>query len=204
MVWTIVITAVITLSLIIAFWEHGVRGKKLARLFRRYVYAHNGKVRPGNPLAFPQMTFRRGGLTYRVTAMANAGATAIDRGPFSTVAVDLHGDTGRRIRLTRRSGVISAVVDRLAEAAALGGAAATNNDAFDQAFRTHGQNDDFLQNLLSQEVKSTLVNAPLDNLEIDVDRTQIRVHCSGILATPAELQALISCAAALADRFLPE
>lgn len=199
MEWWLIIVGLIAAALVYGYRDHMRHSRRLSRIFAALAARHGGTVTRGSVLVLPQLRFAHDGRPVLVTAMASAGASAKERGPFTFAQVELPADTGAELRVERDPDI----GERLIDAVMPGQPPTSGHEAFDRAFRIKGKDPAFAARLLDARVRYELLGAQLPRLAVRVVGRRITVDMHGIATAQAEIEELIKIAALLAERCAP-
>ena len=105
---------------------------------------------------------RANGRRYAVHAMPSGGANA-KPGPFTSVRLTLPSDSGCQAGIRRTPKLVRGVVAALAP----DWQATTGDDAFDQAFRLEGRDQESLAELLDAPLRARLLQTQLPEFNLN-------------------------------------
>ncbi len=196
MEWWLIIAGLIAAALAFGYWDHTRQSRCLGGILAALAHKHSGQVQRGGLLVLPQLRFERDDQRFLVSAMANAGATAKERAPFTFVEVELPIDTGAKLRVERGPDI----GERLVDAVTPGKPPTSGHEAFDRAFRIKGKDPSLALRLLDARARHELLGADLPRLTCRVDGHRISVDMDGYATTQTEIEALIRIATLLAER----
>jgi len=184
-----------SLVLPLAFYFYQQDNRNLTAVMKPLAVRYGGTLRAGSPMSYPQLAFETNGRRCAVHAMPSGGANA-KPGPFTSVRLTLSSDSGLQAGIRRTPKRVRGVVAALAP----DWQATTGDEAFDQAFRLEGRDQESLAELLDAPFRARLLETQLPELNLEFRGGEIVVFVSELAKTTADLEEMIELAGELADR----
>lgn len=200
MTLSLTLGVIIAAALVHGYCEHTRESRQLDGVFKGFARVHGGRVTRRKFFALPKFRFEWSGRNAWIGAMANAGATAPDQGPFTYLDLELPRDTGRHLRIERTDSSVLGYANRIADMVVAAHSPATGDERFDRAFRITGQDHAFATRLLDADIREKLLASPVPQLDLQVAGPTVSIHREGIASSQTELEEMVAVAALVAER----
>ena len=200
MTLSLTIGVIIAAALVHGYCEHTRESRQLDGVFKGFARVHGGRVTRRKFFALPKFRFEWSGRNAWIGAMANAGATAPDQGPFTYLDLELPRDTGQHLRIERADTSVLGYASHVADMVTGANNPATGDDRFDKAFRITSPDHAFAAQVLDADIREKLLASPVPQLDLQVAGPTVSIHREGIASSQTELEEMVAVAALVAER----